>query len=100
MTTITITHGLGRRIAAHNQEEGHMAVALDHHRRIPAKAKRKDAWEFRLIFLLSFCAFFVAALLERLTPQHWRAGKTNSRKSIFRQAKEAASTSIPYAFMG
>lgn len=86
--------------AEYEQEEGHMAVALDHHRRVPAKQKKKVTWEYRLIFLLSFCLFLVAAIVERMMPHKWMGQTAKSHKSVFVEAKEAASTSVPFAFMG
>lgn len=67
-----------------------------------AKRGRKDVWEFRLLFAASFLVFFIAALIERLMPSYWlgRTGEPRKSRSILGEAKDAANTYVPYAFMG
>lgn len=64
--------------------------------RAAQKAKRTDTIEFRLIFSAAFVVFLLTAALERTLPHKWGA----SQKSVVEQAREAASISAGYAFMG
>ena len=64
--------------------------------------RRTETIEFRLIFVLAFSAFFVAALVERVMPRHWLHhvdGEQQSR-SVVAQARHAANTCAAYALMG
>jgi hypothetical protein len=62
------------------------------------KTRGKDRIEFRLIYAASYAAYLALALIERASPLYWWRG--GPRKSAFREAREAASNSVPYAFMG
>jgi len=81
-----------------------MAVA---HLERAALAERSDGKkrgiEYRLIFLITFGIFLIAALVELLLPWRWfaprRAGEERAG-SIFAQAKESAGRCTAYAFMG
>lgn len=65
-----------------------------------ARQGKDDAREFRLIFAVSFPVFLVAALVARLLPWHGRGAPAARRPSIIEEARIAANTSIPFAFMG
>lgn len=65
---------------------------------MPFTQRRKDeAREFRLIFAVSFAVFLVAAVVARLVPSGRPA---EPRRSILDEARAAARTSIPFAYMG
>ncbi len=54
--------------------------------------------EQRLLLALSFPVFLAAALLSRVTPAARRP--TGGRLSVLAEARQAAHTCIPFAFMG
>jgi len=62
----------------------------------------RDAIDFRLIYIVSFIIFFASAALGRLMPWRWPARWSGShrRSSIIREARAAANTFTPFAFMG
>jgi hypothetical protein len=66
------------------------------------KRLREEALEFRLLFALSFLVFLVVAIVERFLPRPWRSRLPGARgrRSIFGEAKAAANTFVPMAFMG
>ncbi len=68
----------------------------------PARARRGEVSEFRLIFMVSFAIFLLVALVERILPPSWRPHvlPPGSSKSIFGEARAAAHTFVPLAFMG
>jgi hypothetical protein len=64
-----------------------------------ALARREEAREFRLLYLLSFAIFLVAAVVARLLP--WRERRPGQpSRSIVAEARAAANTFVPLAFMG
>lgn len=66
-----------------------------------ARTRSKETWEFRLIFAVCFLMFLIGACFARLLPRRNRAGAAHplGPKSIFGEAKLAASNSVPFAFM-
>lgn len=70
--------------------------------RTPAKPKKHDAIEFRLIYTIAFAVFLLTSIIERAMPHKWtqRAGQGEVSKSVVEQAREAAHISAAYAFMG
>lgn len=58
-----------------------------------------EAIESRLIFALTFPVFLAAVIVARLAPVARRSG-VGSRRSILAEARAAANTCIPFAFMG
>ena len=78
-----------------------MANAIKHDS--PSLAlRRQEAREFRLLYWLCFMIFLVVAAMTRLLP----AGRRGSadqlagvRRSVFAEARAAAGTLIPFAFM-
>ncbi|MCZ8315456.1 hypothetical protein [Phreatobacter sp.] len=71
---------------------------MDHAARMPAhsRSRRMDRIEFRLLMLASFPFFLGLAALARLR------GQTASPESLslFAEARAAAASAIPFAFMG
>jgi hypothetical protein len=67
-----------------------------------ARPRRGETGEFRLIFMVSFAIFLMVAAIERVLPTSWRSHAVgqDSGKSIFGEAKSAARTFVPFAFMG
>ncbi len=61
-----------------------------------ARIRAREAKEFRLMFLATFPLFLAAGLVTRaLSPRR----STSQRKSVFAEARAAANTCIPFAFM-
>jgi hypothetical protein len=67
-----------------------------------ARPRRGEASEFRLIFMVSFAIFLMVAVIERVLPSSWRSHALghDGGKSIFGEARSAAHTFVPFAFMG
>lgn len=59
--------------------------------------RQRETLQFRLIYLVSFMVFLLAAIVGRLAPGAWRRGHRG--KSIFGEAKAAANTVVPFVFM-
>jgi hypothetical protein len=83
-----------------NQGGEPMAIASEPRAGEMMKLRRREALEYRLIFFLSFAFFLVAVLVARLVPwsQKARPGFKGNR-SIISEARAAAHTCIPFAFM-
>lgn len=62
----------------------------------PTKARKEEALEYRLLYAVSFGLFLLAALVARALP----FGRRPGGPSIVGEARTAASTCIPFAFMG
>jgi len=60
----------------------------------------RDAIDFRLIYITSFIIFLASAALGRLMPWRWRGWSSGRRGSIISEARAAANTFTPFAFMG
>ncbi len=61
-----------------------------------AHIRAREAKEFRLMFLATFPLFLAAGLVTRaLSPRR----SNSQRKSVFAEARAAANTCIPFAFM-
>ena len=69
---------------------------------IVAAAHEARPSEFRLIFVVSFAIFLMVAVVERVLPSSWRSHAVgpDGGKSIFGEARAAAHTFVPFAFMG
>jgi hypothetical protein len=67
-----------------------------------SRFRKEEALEFRLLYAVSFALFLVAAVIARLVPWHWRpfVRRQSGGLSIIGEARAAASTCIPFAFMG
>lgn len=67
-----------------------------------AKIVHSDEREFRWLVALTFVFFFFIAAVTRLLPRAWRPFSSSSasyRESVYAEAKRAAYTAIPFAFM-
>jgi hypothetical protein len=67
-----------------------------------ARASADEAKQFQLIFVVSFVLFVVVVTVTRLLGLRWRPWPSGSegRQSIIHEARAAANTFIPFAFMG
>lgn len=66
------------------------------------RLRTEDALEFRLIYAAGFVYFLLIALIARLMPRHYRPSpmaRTVRRRSIIAEARETASSLVPFAFM-
>jgi hypothetical protein len=81
---------------------GNMALALDDGRTRSPSSKKSGTIEYRLIFIVTFAVFLVAAAAENLLPHNLmaRLSRQGQRKSVIQRAKDSASTCAAYAFMG
>jgi hypothetical protein len=64
------------------------------------RSRRMDRLEFRLLMLLSFPIFLVVACVSRLTRDRSAEVGARSEGSVFAEARAAAASAIPFAFMG
>jgi hypothetical protein len=60
----------------------------------------RDKWEYRLIFLASYPIFLGFEILDRCLHLGRDPSPGKQRRSVFAAAREAADTSLPYAFLG
>jgi hypothetical protein len=70
--------------------------------RVRYRDRRAEEREFRLLLWIAIAVLLPVTALSRLLPRGWRAdaiGAGNGR-SIYAEARDAAHTLIPYAFMG
>lgn len=63
-----------------------------------AELRQRDRLEFRILLGALFTLFLVVALVGRLLPQAWRPLRSTG-KSVIGEAREAANTLAPFAFM-
>ncbi len=79
-----------------------VSYAADLAKRSPTRNRKTDNIEYRLIFAIAFSVFFVAGVFERALPSRWSTvhGSAAIKKPLVDEAKEAASISAGYAFMG
>ncbi|MFT4077922.1 hypothetical protein [Rhodomicrobium lacus] len=61
-----------------------------------ARIRAREAQEFRLMFIATFPLFLAAGLVKRAVSPRRGAAR---RKSVFAEARAAANTCIPFAFM-
>lgn len=61
-----------------------------------ARIRAREATEFRFMFLATFPLFLAAGVVTRAVS--WRRG-SSARKSVIAEARTAANTCIPFAFM-
>lgn len=66
------------------------------------RSRVEDSFEFKLMFVLTFTVFLVAATVGRLLPEGWRPLRRGpgSHRSIVGEARAAAGTCVPFVFMG
>jgi hypothetical protein len=60
--------------------------------------RQRDRFEFRALLLALTVVFLPIAVAGRLMPRAWRPFRSD-RKSVFGEAREAANTLAPFAFM-
>lgn len=72
-----------------------MAIGFDDLDAPIAQKTGREALEYRLVYIVGFSAFFVAALVRRLMPWTW--GRCES--SVLTEARLRADGTIPFAFM-
>jgi hypothetical protein len=79
-----------------------MASMLEPSKNPSASSRRERTWEFRLLFVVSFVTFLAAGIVARALPGQWRPHPPGPQgdKSVFGEAKAAASIFVPFAFMG
>lgn len=81
------------------EEDTGMTIAAPRPRSRGLHAKNRI--EFRLLFAIAFIVFFLAGLAARLTPGWWMSGERSAnRPSLIEEARTAAGSTIPFAFMG
>jgi hypothetical protein len=78
------------------------AVPMSRSSSAALRPRRGETSEFRLIFMVSFAIFLMVAVIERVLPSSWRSHALghDGGKSIFGEARAAAHTFVPFAFMG
>ncbi len=64
--------------------------------------RKGEPLEYRFLVAVSFPIFLVGAVFGRLLPTSQRAADapTDARLSVFGEARAAAETYVPFAFMG
>jgi hypothetical protein len=69
---------------------------------LPPRERQQEALEYRLVYLAGFAVFLAVAVATRLLPgrQRQRHPQQARRRSIVGEARAAADTFIPFAFMG
>ena len=80
-----------------------METETEKRQSIRTRSKKNEAAEFHMIFAVTFVIFFFVAIFERVVPIKWLSGtpSENARRgSIIEEARAAAYTYAPYAFMG
>jgi hypothetical protein len=93
--------GTGGIRSTNPREDKVMAVDVEKFGGSLSRLKKREAVEFRLLFLLTFPLFLAAAALARLIPgqRRSRAAGGHTGRSLIAEAKAAANTYIPFAFM-
>jgi predicted MFS family arabinose efflux permease len=61
---------------------------------------RGDAWQFRLIFAVTFLVMLVATALSRLSFPPRREGAGRGHLSILQEARARTDRIVPFVFMG
>ncbi|MFN4018854.1 MAG: hypothetical protein ACK4JB_26205 [Reyranella sp.] len=64
------------------------------------RSRRMDRIEFRLLMLLSFPIFLFVACASRLMRDRTALAAGRRGGSVFAEARTAAASAIPFAFMG
>ncbi|WP_200258480.1 hypothetical protein [Halorhodospira neutriphila] len=63
------------------------------------RARRDEEAQYRMLMAVSFAVFLVGAFIARLAPSRWRQALRGEQRSILEEARAAAQTSVPFAFM-
>lgn len=64
------------------------------------KHRKAEALEYRLLMAVSYPIFLAGAVCSRLLPGRRRSAGKGARFSVFGEARAAAATYVPFAFMG
>lgn len=64
------------------------------------RSRRMDRIEFRLLMLLSYPFFLVTTCLSRMVRDRGAHAGSQGSGSVFAEARAAAASTIPFAFMG
>ncbi len=77
-------------------------MAAQHTSPVLHPADGGDRSDFRLIFGASYLLFLLVAVGRRLVPRRrWQGAPARGRRrSVFAEARAAAATYLPFAFMG
>jgi hypothetical protein len=83
-------------------QEGDAAMHAAEKRAMRHGHKPSDRWEFHALVALTYPLFLLVALASRLSPRRPRFLPTSvgGRRSVFAEARAAAHTTLPFAFMG
>lgn len=60
--------------------------------------RASETWEFRLYVAAMFPIFLVIAIVARLLPRSWRPFSSDTRRSVFGDARAATFTVLPFVF--
>jgi hypothetical protein len=65
------------------------------------RGKRRETLEYQAIYLIAYVAFLAAALIGRVLPWRWRilGGPGVGGKTVFEEARDLTTGTVPYAFM-
>lgn len=63
------------------------------------RPRRGEEGQYRFLMAVSFAVFLIGALLARLVPARWRKSQGREQRSVIAEARAAAQTTIPFAFM-
>lgn len=79
-----------------------MAITYTPERKSRIESRERTKAQYKLIFALSFAFFLLPSALARIVDlvKSPFLGPRKARKSIFAEAREAANSVLPYAFMG
>lgn len=75
-----------------------MTDVIRHHAH--PRSRRTDRIEFRLLMVLSFPFFLLATCAARLLRDRTGPSGGSESGSVFAEARAAAASAIPFAFMG
>ncbi len=76
-----------------------MAFHAETHRRASDRSRR-DGWEFRVAFALTFLVMLVPTALSRLSFSYWSVRRGDVHRSIFHEARARTDQIVPFMFMG
>jgi len=74
-----------------------MSVMDDHTITLQRTRRRRDERDYRWVFWCAYPLFLIGAIVARLIPG--RKNADHPRHSVFKEARIAANSTIPFAFM-
>jgi hypothetical protein len=97
MTAAPLSHTTRRQL-----ENGADAMSIAEHRFQQRPARITERWEFHALVFVTYPLFLAVTLLSRVMPRRFRFMPTGAggRMSVFAEARAAAHTTLPFAFMG